>query len=516
MEGTRTLAAVVAEASARLEDLLLGETALFGEGDLLAVERGVQQVLRQVGGVVVSGVLQQRAQGAAGEAAGCPRCGRRLQVVGRARQRTVVGLVGEYRFARPTLHCASCHAGHAPLDAALGLGDARLSPGLAQVVCQQAQQVPFAEASASVQGSLGVFVDGETVRRRAAGLGRLIEQDQGDRARWAVPDEAVPACLLVEVDGVHTPLLDGYHETKVGRVGALGPQVTTDPETGRATLALQPSSFCTGLESTDDFSPRLIREAFRAGFTRGVRRVVFLGDGAAWIWHQVRTQFSHPGVEVVEIVDFYHAAEHLGEVATAVYGAGTLRASAWLADQKHALLHHGAAPVLQALAAFTGLDARASEVVRRNHTYFTDRAARMDYPAFSARQFPIGSGAVESSCKVLIAQREKGAGMRWSAPGAQYIANLRALYRSAPARWAVWWASRPLARLHLLPPRAAVAPSTGAAVPAEAAVPVPVPAAPAPPTSPVAPTTRIATAGKPWAKGPDHWRRQSISHKRSA
>jgi hypothetical protein len=175
-------------------------------------------------------------------------------------------------------------------------------------------------------------------------------------------------------------------------------------------------------------------------------------------------------------------------------------------------------------------------VVQRNQEYCTDRAARMDYPTFIVRQLPIGSGAVERSCTTLIAQREKGAGMRWSAPGAQQIANLRALDRSAPARWAVWWASHPLRRLRLLPPLTATR-SAPAAAPAGTASAIRVPADPAPlaadlpppalpdlgagataaaGTPPPATATRIATAGTPWGKPPRHRRRQASSHKRSA
>ena len=95
MEGTRQLAAVVGEATALLEELVLAEAARWREGDLRTVERQMQQVLRQVGSVLVSGVLQQRAQGPDGEAAACPACGRRLHLVGRERARTVLGLVGE-------------------------------------------------------------------------------------------------------------------------------------------------------------------------------------------------------------------------------------------------------------------------------------------------------------------------------------------------------------------------------------------------------------------------------------
>ena len=525
MEGTGKLAAVVAAALAKLEAELTRAAEGLLHGDLLVGERRLQQVFRQVGSVVGSGVLAARAAGAEGRAAGCPACGGRLQMVGAARERTVLGLVGEYRFTRPTFTCAACQAGSAPLDEALGLGGARLSPGLAQVLCQAAAALPFAEAGAQVQGSLGVAVDAETIRRLAEGMGAVIEHDQADRRQWATPAAAVPACLLVEADGVHTPLLDGYHETKVGRVAALGPATRTDPETGRVTLVPHPAAFCSTLEGTAAFFPRLTREAWRAGFTRGVRQVVFIADGGEWIWQQARTQFSHPDVEVVEILDYYHACEHLAAVARAVHDAEPVRAATWFADQKHALLHQGPTPIRAALDACLKRDESAPDLaesvrdlVRRTHAYFTVHAARMDYPTFAARHFPLGSGAIESACKLLISQREKLSGMRWSPAGAQQTANLRALYRSPQERWTIFWASHPLARARRLAP---LAPPLLAAVPpapAEATAPPPVlvpkEAALDPPAVPA--TARIATVGKPWAKGKDHWRHSPISHARSA
>jgi len=373
-----------------------------------------------------------------------------------------------------------------------------------------------AAASRSVQGSLGVYVAAETVRRLAEGVGRLIEQDQIQRQQWVVPAGNVPACLVVETDGVHTPLRDGYHETKVGRVATLGPQAHTDPETGRATLVLHTSTFCTGLEGVEDFLPRLQREAVRAGFGRGVRQVVLLGDGAKWILPHLASLFTQPGVEVVEIVDFYHATEHLAEVATAVYGQGTLAARTWLAEQRHTLRHQGAAPLLATLEALTDLDEPAVTVVRRNHDYFALRAPCLDYPRFIARQLPIGSGAVESACKTLITQREKGPGMRWTAAGAQHLAQLRALYHSAHARWDHFWATRPLTRLHRLPPPA-TAPATGTPAAHETVAPPPVAAPPPVSSAPaLAAAQRIATAGKPYGKGKDFWRRTPACHHRSA
>jgi hypothetical protein len=362
-------------------------------------------------------------------------------------------------------------------------------------------------------------------------VGRLIEHDQADRQQGAVPAAAVPAQVVIEADGVHTPLRDGYHEAKVGRVAVLGPKLTQDPETGRRLLVLGASSYCVGIESSDAFFARLAREAWRAGVRPGVRLVVCLGDGARWIWHQMRTQFSLPGAEVVEIVDFRHASQHLYEVAAAVYGEGSVPALTWWQEHKHRLLHQGAVPILaalQCLLAQADLDEAAREVVRRNREeVFADNVARMDYPAFIARALPIGSGAVESACKVLISQRHKGAGMRWTHAGAQAIANLRALAHSAAPRWAHFWASKPLTRLRLLPPPAAAPPTCAIAAPAaqppDQAVPAPPPPVPdTPPPASRTDATRppvaqcIATAGKPWAKGKDYWRHRPVCHPHSA
>jgi hypothetical protein len=549
MERTGILAGAVADGAAALEAGVTRIAAVLLDGGLLEGERALQQVAREVMSALESRVLAGRAGGPQGEAGPCLQCGGRLHLVGRERERTVLGLVGEYRFARSTFYCARCHACHSPLDAVLGLGEGQLSPGLAQVVCAEAQKDSFGGARKSVESSLSVVVAEETVRRTAEGLGRLIEQDQADRQQWQVPDDGVPARVLVEVDGVSTPLRDGYHEAKVGRVGVLGPKVQEDPETGRLIFELSDSTFCVGLEACDPFFERFAREAWRAGCTRGVPQIICLSDGARWIWARMQAQFGLPGVEVVEIVDFRHASEHLADVARAVFGQGTLQATTWWAAHRHTLLHQGAAPILTDLAALLtrpDLDEAARDEVRRNYEeYFRDNQARMDYPRFVARQFPIGSGAVESACKTLITQRHKGAGMRWSAPGAQEIANLRALYRSAHQRWDAFWASCPLARLRVLGPRPAVVPaaaaSPGQPEAASAAqpcrTPVPTVAAPVPPaldasdSAPVpvdrrsttaaapprpTPARTCAIAGKPWAKGRDYWRRQPVCRTRSA
>jgi hypothetical protein len=176
------------------------------------------------------------------------------------------------------------------------------------------------------------------------------------------------------------------------------------------------------------------------------------------IWQRARHFLGRRGVDVVEIVDIYHAYEYLWSVGHAVFGTGSVQAAGWVQPLKDRLYEQGAAPILAALAALSPQTEEAAEAIRLAHGYFTTQAARLDYPRFVARQFPIGSGAVESTCKTLIAARAKGAGMRWSRSGVQAIASLRALQRAG--RWETFWQTQPQRRQPRL--RAHPRPRTGA------------------------------------------------------
>ena len=130
-----------------------------------------------------------------------------------------------------------------------------------------------------------------------------------------------------------------------------------------------------------------------------------------------------------------------------IFGDNSSRPIEWFGDKS------SQNPILVALADLVpaATTDRAADEVRKAIGYFTDHAARMDYPGFVARQLPIGSGVVESTNKTLIAAREKGAGMRWSGTGAQAVASLRALQRSG--RWEAFWRTHPQRRRPPVAPR---------------------------------------------------------------
>lgn len=434
----------------------------LARSDLDGIEQRLQRIGRQVFGRVVEATVLAQAETEPAAPPRCPDCHRAMRLVDRERPRQLEGLVGEYTLVRPYFVCDACHHGRAPLDERLGVGPGSVSPGLSRAACRLGIEAPFGEASDVLGEVLQIVVDPEAVRRVSEGIGQVAETEtQAAIARvkrgeepWAGAEVERPTSpvLAVAVDGAQVHLDDAWHEMKVGVVAPLGPKTSVDEETGRTVLRRGEASYGAGLEAAEEFWYRVYVEACRRGLgSLAVLVVVVLGDGADWIWRYAARFLAVAGVEVVEIVDVYHAFEHLWTVANAVFGTGTAQAAGWVEPLKRRLLQEGASAVLAALAELVANDELATDEVRKATAYFTEHAARMDYPRFLARQFPIGSGAVESACKTLVEARQKGAGMRWSRTGAQAIVTLRALHRSG--RWPAFWATQPQRRRPLVFPR---------------------------------------------------------------
>jgi len=159
--------------------------------------------------------------------------------------------------------------------------------------------------------------------------------------------------------------------------------------------------------------------------------VVVLGDGAEWIWNLAGLIPNR-----VEILDWYHADEHISEVARALYGEGSDKAEKFRAIQLERLADDGVDDVIQALRFLAPHQRSAAKkkALSELEGYLTKNRLRMQYKTFKARGFHIGSGCVESAVSHVIQQRMKRVGMRWRAAGADALIALRAIYRSH-GRW---------------------------------------------------------------------------------
>jgi len=375
--------------------------------DLATLERQTQQVGRAILGGLIERVAAGHAQ-MLPRLARCAKCGGTVKRW--ERPRPLVGLVGDYTLRRTYYWCAVCKRGEAPLDAALGLGPGDISPGLTRVVARAAVDATFMPAAEQVQEALGATISDETARRVAERIGAAAEaQTQAAIARakrgqlvWT-EDEVQRAedttILAVEVDGGLVHQEAGWHEMKVVTVALLGPDLHIDPKSGRVTQTWGPASYGVGAEAAEDFWWRAHVEALRRGLgTPVVRTVVVLGDGAHWIWDRARAFLGLPGVEVVEIVDIYHAYGYLWAVGNATFGAGTLRAAAWVESLKDQLYAAGSRP-----------RARGAGDPHPDHSGGDDRPSRRPKLLYHAR----GPHGLPAICRPAVAS---GTG-RWYGSG---------------------------------------------------------------------------------------------------
>ena len=167
-----------------------------------------------------------------------------------------------------------------------------------------------------------------------------------------------------------------------------------------------------------EFGRRLHWEALRGGLGRA-RAVLVVADGAPWIWNVARDRWQH----ATEVLDFYHAIEHLWTLGRALKGDDEAVAGAWVEPRRHRLRHGQQKQVLAEIAALKIPKGVAGEAVEREKNYFATHTARMNYRTISRRGWPIGSGAVESACRQRQC-RFKRPGQFWTPNGLRHLSAL--------------------------------------------------------------------------------------------
>jgi Uncharacterised protein family (UPF0236) len=427
--------AIVA-ASTALATALSSWASEHPDSTLADAERAVLATVRQQLPALLQGVLQTTQRALSSSPLRCPRC-RQAALVRDWRPRQVRTLCGRLCWERPWASCGRCGQGFGAGDAALGLAPyQQRSAGLDALLVQLGSMTAFREAAAVLAATTGLQVSAETIRSVTECAGtqlaarQTLAADVVERTGAAASAlDAAPAQLLTETDGVMVRYQSGWHELKLALVGgwAATPGRPERPRLAAVSYVAKradPATFARywGAEAARRGALEVVGwQGTHNGVAR-LRQIVILGDGAKWIWETAALLFG----ERVEIVDYFHACEHLTAVAEALYGPQTTAAQAWAALQRRTLLEHGVDAVLAQLASPGDRDAQALATLRRERGYFTTNQTRMQYPTFQAQGLPIGSGAIESSAKHLIQLRLKRPGCRWSDAGGEALAALRA------------------------------------------------------------------------------------------
>ena len=387
-------------------------------------------------------------------------------------------LLGTGRQDRVYYHCEHCHTGWFPTDGELGI-EHKQTPGCREVVSLTGTVEPFEEAAQMLLHKLtGLNMSASTVRVTTERVGSDVTERRaagevlGPKTPWEwhrdvngkrVAYTSLDATAVLQ-QGPHAEKADSrmpyvgsvfnptpMHKRKrslVRETGSeacsdsltheLSPEKSRDPRT-RASHRVWPTRYVCGLMSLEEIGRQLRAECAAVGIANADVVLVLTDAGNGLDTCLVETVLSGLAREVVLILDFFHAAEHLREFAKT--WCDTCTRDGQLDYWCHLLKHEGGTALLTELESLdlTGRSEAQLEAHRLLTNYVRNNQDRMDYPTYIANGWEIGSGEIESACKHVINHRLGGAGMRWRSPGTTTVCQLRALYRSEFAVWQNYW-----------------------------------------------------------------------------
>jgi len=364
-------------------------------------------------------------------------------------------LFGRIILKRRYFHHAKSHSGRAPLDLTLDLVEHH-TPTMAELICHASANAgdSYQEAAAILNTFTGLKLEARCFHRL---VNRLTPELTQALPTLTQPADVKPIPILyIENDGTGVPFrrkelagkkgkqADGSALTREAKLGCVFTQTKTDGD-GNPMRDPDSTSYVGTMGDCRASGEQLRAEAIRRGLALA-NTIIFLGDGAAWVWENARLYF--PGA--IQILDFYHAVEHLGHLTRALYGDGefaTAQQTLWASELKRSDATGILEQANRLLEANPDMEETRQETARREIGYFTTHLERTRYGYFRSQGYFIGSGVIEAGCKTVIGRRLKQSGMFWREAGAENILQLRCLLKS-PHLKSAWQARRPIIANH--------------------------------------------------------------------
>jgi uncharacterized protein UPF0236 len=357
-----------------------------------------------------------------------------------ARAKDLQTLFGTIAVSRNYFYQPETQTGRFPLDQALGLVHS-FSPALVRLAARAAAKEGYESASQDLLAQAGVRLEGRQIQRlvnlSAPAVAAQLEQGANMKT------EPIPI-LYAEVDGTGVPMVDeelagrpgkqedGSAKTREAKLGAIFTQTKTDEE-GLPVRDHASTTYVGSFEGATEFGSRIRTEGLRRGLARACQ-VVFIGDGAAWIWELARVNFP----AAIFILDLYHALERLHALCAGLYGED----SPWAIRMAHtwtAMLKNDQVGevITAARRRRQDLGPPPQDALEKQIAYFEHHQDKMRYKTYRQQGLFYGSGVIEGGCKSVIGQRLKESGMFWTEAGATSVLNLRLALKSN--RWDECW-----------------------------------------------------------------------------
>ena len=419
--------------------------------DLEAVEVTVRSAMHRAGAAALTELLRFPEPDTESRTVACA-CGQQAHYR-ELRAKPVLTAVGRVEVSRPYYLCQHCHTGQFPADIELDIESTEVSPSVRRMQALVGQEAPFAHGRVQMKVLADLEVTTKAVERTAEAIGGDIaarEQQEIQRAVQLdlpiVVGEPIPV-LYVQMDGTGVPVvkketegrkgkMDGQPaHTREAKLGCVFTQTAWDEE-GFPIRDPGSTTYTGAIETAEEFGKRLYLEAWKRGWSRAEKKVV-MGDGAEWIWNLAQLHF--PGA--VQIVDLYHARQHLWELARKLYPNDEASQRAWIKAHQKRLLDKGKIEKLVlAIRSIHSTNPEVADKIRTEADYFETNAERMRYPKFRKQHLFVGSGVIEAGCKTVIGSRLKQSGMFWTLRGANAILALRCCHLNG--RFEDYWETR--------------------------------------------------------------------------
>jgi uncharacterized protein UPF0236 len=359
---------------------------------------------------------------------------------------TVDCIFGSFNLERDYYYHPGKSIGHYPADAALGIEKGK-TPALLRLVCLEgADEASYQKAEEHLRETGGISISARQIQRVVQYVGSEAQGWQQREALKPLPECKPVPILYVTADATGLPMRkeelegrkgkqpDGTAKTRSVYLGCVFTQHQRD-EQGHPLRDHESTTYVSSMEGIEEFGPLLRQEAIRRNLAQA-DQVVLLMDGALGLEKMGDLNFP----DALQIVDFWHAAEHAGKVVEAVLGSKEHseyqpQRSRWV----RRLLGNGVENLINQTRQQCAGKANEQEVEEQLH-YFVHNAPRMKYRTFRRKGFFIGSGVIEAGCKTVIGSRCKQSGMFWGKPGAENVLALRCI--SASRRLDAFWKDR--------------------------------------------------------------------------
>lgn len=345
-------------------------------------------------------------------------------------------IFGCFPFQRDYYYHETKKQGHYPADAALGLEGGH-TPALVRLAClEAADEASYQKAEEHLLETGGIVLSARQIQRLAQPVGAAAQKWQQREALKPLPDTKPVPILYVSADATGLPMRkeelegragkqpDGSAKTRSAYLGCAFTQHKRD-EKGRPVRDYQSTTYVSSMGPLENFGPMLRQEAIRRGMGQA-QKVILLIDGAAGLENMGRLNFK----DAIQIVDFWHGADHAGHVVEALLGSKEhpqykARRSRWV----RRLLGNGVKNLIKETRQECA-DKPQAQAVEDALGYFVHNVERMHYRTFRRQGLFIGSGVIEAGCKTVIGSRCKQSGMFWGESGAENVLALRCIHAS--------------------------------------------------------------------------------------